>query len=178
MKRYAVMILTAIVALLGAGGLTSSAQAAPAAYPTPVIELHVTLHTVVSGKTFTLTVLTNVSCNPLTATWAGQSASTVGKKLTHTFTAPTVTKPTVFPLTVTCTYTGTAGTLGHAVQATAKRLTRTVNITVLPVKHPTVGGLPDTGGPNVGWFIGGAAAVIAGLGAMLYSRRRRGEIAA
>lgn len=176
MKRYAALILTAVVALLGAGGLTSSAQAQPAAYPTPVLELKLSLQTVVSGHTFVAKLLANVSCDPLTVTWDGQSASAIGKSLTHTFKAPIVTKPTVYPLTATCTYTGVAGTLGHSVQATVHRLTRTANITVLPVKSPsTTPGLPNTGGPSVGWFIGGAAAVIAGFSAMFYSRRRRGD---
>jgi LPXTG-motif cell wall-anchored protein len=181
MKRYAALLIAALVTLLASAGLASSAQAQQAAYPTPSLTLHISTQTVVSAHSFTATARANIVCITITESWNGQSASAPGSKVTHVFKAPTVTKPTVIPLSATCRYSGVTGTSGAAISAAVQTLTAKANITVLPrvstghVGHPV---LPNTGGPKLIWFILGGGAVAAGALAMFVGRRRHGDKAA
>lgn len=176
MKRYASLILAGLVAVLGMTALASSAEAQPTAYPTHVLKLKLTAQTVVSGKTFTVTATANVNCDSITVTWHGQSATAAGSTITHTFTAPNVKVPTVITLHATCIYTSTSGSAGAAISATTQSLRASANVTVLPVSSGVT--IPNTGGPSIGWLIAGAAAVLAGVGAMFMGRRRRDHGAA
>lgn len=173
MKRYAALALAAIAALVGMSALAPSAQARQATYPVVSLQLKLSVQKVVSGHTFTATAKANIKCVVISETWNGQTASAAGSTVTHTFQAPNVTKPTVIPLHATCQYSVVSGAAGAALKAQLQSVSRTANILVVPVAHPGHPVLPDTGGPNLGWFIGGALAVVAGGLAMFFGRRRR-----
>ena len=173
MKKYAATLAAALMVLLGLTALAPSAQA----YPTPILTLKLSLHSVVSGHTFNAVAKASVTCDTLTVTWAGQSATTPGSTLSHTFLAPTVSKPTVITAVAVCRYSSTAGASGAAIRATEQTLTAKANVTVLPVSSGAGGHLPNTGGPSVGWLIAGIAALLAGAGAMFAGRRRHAGVA-
>ena len=175
MKRYAALILAAVVALLGVTALAPGAQAQQTSYPVISLNLKLSLQTVVSGHTFVATVTASVKCDQLTQTWKGQTVTGAGSTLTHKYAAPVVTKPTVIPIHVVCTYTLASGVAGSAIALQILSQSRTANVLVVPVAHPGKPVLPDTGGPNVGWLIGGGAAVAAGGLAMFFGRRRRDD---
>lgn len=168
MKKFAATLAAALMALLGLTALAPSAQA----YPTPVLTLKLSLHTVISGHTFNAVAKASVTCDTLTVSWSGQSATVPGSTLSHTFTAPVVTVPTVITAVAVCRYTSTTGTAGAAIAASPQTLTAKANVTVLPVNSAGNGHLPNTGGPSVGWLIAGIAALLAGAGAMFAGRRR------
>jgi len=166
-----------IAALFGLTVLASSAQAQQAIYPTPTLQPTFSIQggVVVSGHSFVASWHASIKCTRLTETWNGQSASAAGSTVTHRFTAPIVTHNTVIPMHVTCTYTNVSGAAGAALSVAQSSISRTANITVVPVATHGGGKLPNTGGPSIGWFIGGAAAVILGGFAVLFGLRRRGD---
>ena len=160
MKKYGAIAAALFAALLGIAALAPSAQAAVATYPAPTVTVTVSATTVTSASSFTATVTSSVTCHDFFS-FAGQHKTGVGKVVTKSFKAPNVTSTQVFPLTVTCTYSTGAG---HA------STSRTVNITVVPAG--AAASLPNTGGPSVWWFVGGALAILIGAGAMFTTRRR------
>lgn len=174
MKKYAATLAAALMVLLGLTALAPSAQA----YPTPVLTLKLSLHDVVSGKTFTAVAKATVTCDTLTLNWAGQSATSPGSTLSHAFKAPVVTVPTVVTAVAVCHYTSTTGASGTAIAAAPQTLTAKANVTVLPLSSAGNGRLPNTGGPSVGWLIAGIAALLAGAAAMFAGRRRDAGMAA
>ena len=169
MKKYGAIAAALFAALLGIAALAPSAQAAVATYPAPTVTLTVSATTVTSGSTFTATVTSSVTCHDFFS-FAGQHKTGVGKVVTRSFRAPNVTSTQVFPLTVTCTYSTTSGGVGHAIMASTASTSRTVNITVVPAG--AAASLPNTGGPSMWWFVGGALAILIGAGAMFTTRRR------
>lgn len=170
MKKFAAMIAAALCALLGVVALAPSAQA----YPTPILSLKLSTQAVVSGGSFNAVAKADVQCDTLTVTWNGQTASAPGSTVTHTFTAPVVQTATVITAHATCAYTTATGTSGHAIALTPNYLYASADVTVLPQGAATTGKLPNTGGPNIGWLLGGLAALLAGAGAMYAGRRREG----
>ncbi|HWU32980.1 MAG TPA: LPXTG cell wall anchor domain-containing protein, partial [Marmoricola sp.] len=145
------------------------------AYPTPVLTLNLNLQTVVSNHQFKAVASADIKCDTLTVTFLNQTATSPGSTVTKVFTAPTVTKTTTLPVHGTCTFTSTTGTSGHALAVKSQTLRATAYITITPVGGGT--GLPNTGGPSVGWLVAGVAALIAGAGAMFFGRRRSSGIA-
>ena len=179
MKKFGAIVAALAATLLGLVAFTPVAQAAPSAYPTPNLSVSVNPHTVVSGHTFTISASSSVTCSPLTITFGGVTKSGVGKSLTATFTAPSVSKTTTFAATIKCTYITASGVKGAAILAKTSTTTRTVLVTVTPAGSSSGGGvgLPNTGGPNVWWFIAGGGAVVLGLGAVIASRRKPSSVA-
>lgn len=173
MKKFAAMLAAALVALLGVTALAPSAQA----YPGISLTLHLNLNTVVSGKSFVAVAQADTTCTKLTVVFNGQTASQPGSKVTHTFNAPTVKKATKMPVNAACTYTSVSGSSGHAVAVQSQVARATAYITILPTGGNNNGGLPNTGGPSVGWLIAGIAALLAGAGAMFFGRRRSTGVA-
>lgn len=171
MKKYAAALAAALLALLGVTALAPSAQAYPFPPPGVTLTLHLNLNRVVSGHTFVATAKASVNCTSLKINWDGQSGESAGATFKHQFRAPIVTTNTVIRAYAFCTYTATSGTAGHAISLTPKTLTAHADITVIPVGSGN-GHLPNTGGPSVGWLIGGIAALLAGALAMYVGRRR------
>ena len=166
MKKLAAMLAAALVALLGVTALAPSAQA----YPGISLTLKLNLNTVVSGHQFVAVAQADTKCSTLSVTFNGQKATQAGSKVTHTFNAPTVKTATKMPVNAACTYTSVTGVSGHAIVAKPQVARATAYITILPVGGN--GGLPNTGGPSVGWLVAGIAALLAGAGAMFFGRRR------
>jgi LPXTG-motif cell wall-anchored protein len=169
MKKYAAALVAALLALLGFTALAPSANA----YPQAVLYLNASETTVVSGHTFNLTATATVNCSELTITWNGQSFSSAGSKFKHKYKAPIVSSSVVITAKATCEYGTTSGAAGHAIVATSSFTNPAYkDITVIPVHSKGGGKLPNTGGPSIGWLIGGIAALLAGAGAMYAGRRR------
>lgn len=173
MKKFAAALATALMALLGFTAFAPSAQA----YPQPVFYLKASVNTVVSGHTLMITGTATVNCESITISWAGQTFTGSGSKFKHKYNAPNVTSKTVITAHGTCVFSSTSGAAGQAIVATTQTLTATANITVVPAhskgNNKNQGGnLPNTGGPSIGWLIGGIAALLAGAGAMFAGRRR------
>ena len=168
MKKYAAILAAALLALLGLAAFAPSANA----YPQPVLYLKVSSNVVVSGHTFMLTASTQVNCDVLTISWNGQTYSGSGSKFKHKYKAPIVTSQVVITAKATCTYGTTSGGVGHSITAQSLATNPAyLNVTVVPA-HGKGGKLPNTGGPSIGWLIGGIAALLAGAGAMFAGRRR------
>ena len=168
MKKYAAALAAALLALLGLTALAPSAQA----YPNPALYLTLSTNRVVSGHTFVATAKATVNCDTITLTWNGQAAHAPGPKVVHTYRAPIVTSTVVITAHATCTYTTTSGNVGNAISATTKTLYAEADVTVIPVGSLGNGKLPNTGGPSIGWLIGGIAALLAGAGSIFAGRRR------
>lgn len=171
MKKYFAALAAGLVAMLGVG----VAAPAQAAYPEPTFTLSLSATTVVSGGTFTASVKADTTCT-FTIDFNGASKSGAGTSFSNTFTAPTVSKKTVLPLTATC---DTAVAAGRGMASVKTEVfTRSVNVTVLPAASSgsgsTGGGstMPNTGGPNEWLLIGGLALLAAGAGTVVATRRR------
>lgn len=180
MKKFAATLAAALVALVSLAGLAPSAQA----YPQPFLTLDASQTTVVSGHSFQLIAHATVKCDVLKIVWNGQSHSTSGSNFSHKYTAPMVTSKVVITATATCQYSTTSGAAGRAIVASALMTNPAhKDITVVPIGskgggHGSGGGnLPNTGGPSIGWLIGGIAALLAGAAAMFAGRRRDSGVA-
>jgi hypothetical protein len=172
MKKYAAMLAAGLIAVLGLTALAPSAEA----YPTVDMTLSLNLNRVVSGHTFVATTSTDTACTTLALTFNGQTVTEPGSKFVHTFTAPIVTVVTPKIVTAVCTYTAVTGTSGTAISVTSQQMSRSATITIVPVStgagNSSGSGLPNTGGPSIGWLIAGIAALLAGAVAMVEGRRR------
>ncbi|MBO9522568.1 MAG: LPXTG cell wall anchor domain-containing protein [Nocardioidaceae bacterium] len=174
MKKVLLAAATVLVALFATLGVAPAASA----YPELTCNLTVDSQVVNEGDTFTATgTAAVVEKNARGAavgddihwvmTFNGETRTGAGAVFTQTFTAPNVTKKTVFPLTAKTS--SDAGTCQ-----------RTVDITVLPGgavveppgEGPGEGGLPNTGGPRLILLIAGILLLLGGSGAVVVARRR------
>lgn len=175
MKKYAAMLAAGLIAMLGLTALAPSAQASSTYPPStiPTITLHLNLKKVPSHGTFTAVAQVNQNCAKLVLFFNGSKAKTgAGSSLTAVITAPSVTQTTNYPVQAACTIPGNSGKAGHAIAPSAQvYYSNTQYVTVVP-SNGTGSGLPDTGGPSLGWLIGGIAALLAGGLAMFMGRRR------
>jgi len=104
-----------------------------------------------------------VGHSTVTSTWTvkfnGITHYYTGTSFTATYITPKVTKRTVIGLTVTCSNSSGALTLGY-------------RIVVDPFTLPSTGGhLPNTGGPSLWWLLAGLALVVFGAAAMARHRQ-------
>jgi LPXTG-motif cell wall-anchored protein len=173
MKKFAATLAAALLALLGLTALAPSAQA----YPTPVLTFTFNLSSIASGTSVSGTATASIDCDTLTINWAGQTASGTGSTLTYNFKAPVVSKVTQITGVATCDFTSTTGTTGQAISPSSETLTAYATVTVNP-SGSTTGPLPNTGGPSIGWLVGGLAALLGGGVAMFAGRRRNSTGAA
>ena len=168
------VVLGALIAALAILGFFTPAQA----YPEVSINLTVDRQVIYGGESFTATA----SSNGTTCTWSLEWAhrvrhgeSSTGTPFTTTYKAAQVKKTTKIPLHGTCSYSDNA-------RGTAT-WQETIMITVLPrrtaVSPPTGGGsgtgMPNTGGPNVVFLIGGLVLLLSGATAVTVARRRAEE---
>ncbi|WP_310962230.1 LPXTG cell wall anchor domain-containing protein [Nocardioides terrisoli] len=178
MKKIFGPLLAALVSAFALLLVAPSAQA----YPELQLHISVSSHSVTSGATIDFSATSAVSCK-WTATFAGETQTGNGKSFSGSFQAPSVTKTTVFTLTISCDTGSTpvagraiAGHAGNAVMVPKDVVTRSVKIVVHPSGQGAAtnsgGGLPNTGGPNLGILGGGLALLVAGAGTVLYTRRR------
>lgn len=167
MKKMTSLGVLALVALLALLGFSPAAQA----YPDVRIELTVNRQIIYGGETFTATASSNVNC-AWTLEWDGRLRTSTQEKFVTTFRANPVTEITKIPLHGTCQYTSPS-TRGAATWE------RTLVITVLPpataVAPPAGSDLPNTGGPDFVFLIGGLALLVAGATAVTVARRRAEE---
>lgn len=169
-----VIVFAGLLAALTVLGLQSSANA----YPEVQINLTAKPQQLHGGETFTATgTAVDTKC-AWKLTWNGEvRTSSATAKFKTTFTAPDVTEVTDIPLHGVCTYTAPATSTGRG----AATWERTINIRVLPanavVSPPTGGGsdLPNTGGPNMLFLLGGLALLLSGATAVVVARRRAEE---
>lgn len=173
MRKLTGALFATLVSVFAILLVASSAQA----YPAPGVVVKVNHSTIVSGKTLVVNAHASVTCE-WSATFNGQTITGTGTHFQAKFTAPTVQHKTTYTLTTVCDTATQAGHAGNALMPHLQKVTRTTQITVLPVgalAGGAAGGsaLPNTGGPN-GMLIGGALALIlAGGGTLLVARRRR-----
>lgn len=165
------LALAALIAVLAMVGFSGPAQA----YPEVSIDLTVNRQQLYGGENFTATATsTNTTCD-WTLEWDGKvrtGSSTTGDPFKTTYTADEVTKITKIPLHGTCSYTAPTA------RGTAT-WQRTIIITVLPrssaVSPPGGSDLPNTGGPNFVFLLGGLALLLSGAVAVTVARRRAEE---
>lgn len=175
MKKFVLSCGVALLALLGAFGMTPAAQA----YPDVNIDLTVNRQVLYGGENFTATGTSNVDC-AWTAEWndvVRTGPGTPSSPFTTTYTAPNVTQVTKIPLLGTCEYVDPTA---RGARATAT-WERTIVITVLPrgqAAPPTDGGtdLPNTGGPNLAFLFGGLGLLLVGATAVTVARRRAEDV--
>lgn len=172
MKKFVLSCGVALLALLGSFGMAPAAQA----YPDVIIDLTVNRQVLYGGENFTATGTSNVDCS-WTTEWndvVRTGPGTPADAFTTTYTAPEVTQVTKIPLHGTCEY------VDPTVRAAATTATweRTIMITVLPrgqAAPPTDNGtsdLPNTGGPNLAFLLGGLGLLFVGATAVTVARRR------
>ena len=184
MKKYAVSCVVALLALLAAIGFATPASA----YPDVTIDLTAKPQVLYGGQTFRATGSANVDCD-WTLEWNGETrtgSSTSGSPFSTVYTAPDVTKVTKIPLHGTCAYLdpttrSSAQRSAARAAATPATWTRTIIITVLPrgqAAPPTDNGtdLPNTGGPNIAFLLGGLGLLLLGATAVTVARRRAEDI--
>ena len=167
--------LAAVVAGLAMLWFSSPAQA----YPDVRIDLSVNRSVLYGGQSFTATASSDGTTCAWTLTWHGvvrQGSSSTGNPFKTTYQAPQVKHVTKIPLHGTCAYDAGTASPGRGT-ATWER---TIMITVLPPStavSPPVGGsdLPNTGGPNLLFLLGGVGLLVAGATAVTIARRRAEE---
>lgn len=168
MKKLTSLGVLALVGLLALLGFSPAAQA----YPDVRIDLTVNRQIIYGGETFTATATANVNC-AWNLEWDGRVRTSSGTEFVTTFRADEVSKVTKIPLHGTCQYAAPSA------RGTAT-WERTLVITVLPpstaVSPPAAGSdLPNTGGPDFLFLIGGLALLVAGATAVTVARRRAEE---
>ncbi len=179
MKKFASVLVVALLALLA----TLSLAPAASAYPDVAIDLSVNRQTVYGGEQFTSTASSDVDCT-WTVEWNGDTrTSGATTQFQTTFTAPDVTKVTEIPLHGTCAYDAPSAARTNArALAGSSSWSRTIVITVLPAGNAVAapgdagvgagGDLPNTGGPNFWFLAAGIALLLTGAGAVTVARRR------
>lgn len=169
------VVLGALIAALAVLGFFTPAQA----YPDVSIYLSVDRDVLYGGESFTATAESNSTTCTWSLEWDGKvrpGHSSLDHPFRTTYKAPTVKKTTKIPLHGTCTYTPPNS-------RSAATWQETIMITVLPrrtaVSPPTGGGsgtgMPNTGGPNVAFLIGGLVLLLSGATAVTVARRRAEE---
>jgi LPXTG-motif cell wall-anchored protein len=179
MKRFAVLCVAVLVALLATIGLAPAAQA----YPDVTIDLTAKPQVLYGGETFTATGTSNVDC-AWTMEWDGvvrTGAGSSGSPFSTIYTADDVTKITKIPLHGTCAYTDPSARAAARASAAAATWKRTIIITVLPrgnAAPPTDNStdLPNTGGPSFAFLLGGLALLLVGATAVTVARRRAEDV--
>lgn len=174
MKKLTSLGVLALVGLLALLGFSPAAQA----YPDVRIDLTVDRQIIYGGETFTATATANVNC-AWNLEWDGRVRTSSGTEFVTTFRADDVSKVTKIPLHGTCQYAAPAARSERSARAAAT-WERTLVITVLPpstaVSPPAAGSdLPNTGGPDFLFLIGGLALLVAGATAVTVARRRAEE---
>ena len=170
---FGVAVCSLVIAVLAILGAQSPAQA----YPEISIGISVDRDTLYGGQDFTATATANVTC-AWAVEWNGSTrkADEAPKaSFQTTFTAPKVKKVTKIPLHGTCVYDSGENPTAR----TAAAWNRTIVITVLPrsnaVAGPVSSDLPNTGGPNLIFLVGGLGLLLAGATAVTIARRRAEE---
>ncbi len=170
------VVLGALVAALAILGFFTPAQA----YPEASINLTVDRDVLYGGESFTATASSSGTTCSWSLEWDGKvrhGQSSTDNAFTTTYKARKVKKTTKIPLHGTCTYTPSSARGAATWQ-------QTIMITVLPrrtaVSPPTAGGgsgtgMPNTGGPNVAFLIGGLVLLLSGATAVTVARRREEE---
>jgi LPXTG-motif cell wall-anchored protein len=169
------VVLGALVAALAILGFFTPAQA----YPEASINLSVDRDVLYGGESFTAMAESSGTTCSWRLEWDGRvrhGQSSKDNPFTTTYKAPKVKKTTKIPLHGTCTYTPPN-------TRSAATWQQTIMITVLPrrtaVSPPTSGGsgsgMPNTGGPNVVFLIGGLVLLLSGATAVTVARRRAEE---
>jgi LPXTG-motif cell wall-anchored protein len=177
MKKFFSLGLAAFAALVGVLAIVGS-QSPAQAYPEISFGLTVNRDVLYSGQNFTATAHANVTCS-WDLEWHGvvrKADERPNVDFVTTYTAPKVTKVTKIPLHGTCVYDASEVPSAARVDAAWQR---TIVITVLPRHNaaaPPVGSdLPNTGGPNKLFLLGGLALLVAGATAVSVARRRAEE---
>lgn len=160
-----------LIAALAILGFSSPAQA----YPDVRIDLSVDRQTLYGGDTFTATGSSSGTTCSWTIEWNAQTrpgSSTTGNPFRTVYKAPRVSKVTKIPLHGTCGYTAPTARGAASWQ-------QTITITVLPrsaaVSAPGGSDLPNTGGPNKLFLLGGLVLLLSGATAVTVARRRAEE---
>jgi LPXTG-motif cell wall-anchored protein len=175
MKKFFAAVVAVMAALVATAGFASSAQAYPE------LTFNLTAHPTVlyGGQTVTGVASANTNCT-WSITWNNQvhhGSSTASSSFSTTWTAPVVTSITKIPMDGVCTYASSSIRLHAAgrVSVATATWTRTIVITVLPrgtVSPPVGPHLPNTGGPNLLFLLGGLALLLSGTTAVVVARRR------
>lgn len=172
MKKLAIACVAVLGALLVTVGMAPWAQA----YPNVSIDLSVDRQTLYSGESFTATGTSNVDC-AWTTEWDGKvhtGAGSNGSPFITDYEAPVVTKVTPIPLHGTCVYDDPSSNARASVAGATWE--RTIVVTVLPrgnAAPPNNGAdLPNTGGPNLLFLLGGLGLLLTGATAVVVARRR------
>jgi hypothetical protein len=167
MKKLASLGVVALVAVLAVLGFSSPAAQA---YPDVQIDLSVDRQRLYGGETFTATATSNVDCD-WKLSWDGDTRTSSGLKFVTTYTADEVDEVTRIPLRGTCEYDAPTARGSEVWQ-------RTIVITVLPRSVDVAGpmaDLPNTGGPDRVFLVGGVVLLFAGATAVTVARRRAEE---
>jgi LPXTG-motif cell wall-anchored protein len=176
------VVLGALIAALAILGFFTPAQA----YPEVSINLTVDRQVIYGGESFTATASSDGTKCTWSLEWDGKvrhgesytehdGQSYTRHDFTTTYKAAHVKKTTKIPLHGNCSYSDNA-------RGTAT-WQETIMITVLPrrtaVSPPTGGGsgtgMPNTGGPNIAFLIGGLVLLLSGATAVTVARRRAEE---
>jgi hypothetical protein len=167
MTSLSVVAIAAVAAVLAILGAHTPAQA----YPDVRIDLTVNRMVLYSGQDFTATGASDVDC-AWNLEWAGQVRQGSDTRYETTYSAAKVDEATKIPLHATCVY-NSPNTRGAATWE------RTIVITVLPqssaVSPPVGSDLPNSGGPNLLFLLGGLALLFAGATSVSVARRRAEE---
>jgi LPXTG-motif cell wall-anchored protein len=173
LSSLGVVALAALIAVLAMLGFSAPAQA----YPDVRIDLTVDRQVLYGGETFTATATSNVTC-AWNLEWDGKVRQSTGTQFVTTYRAARVTKVTKIPLHGTCGYSARTAPNARGA-AGAATWERTLMITVLPqstaVSPPGGSDLPNTGGPNLLFLLGGLGLLLAGATAVTVARRRAEE---
>jgi LPXTG-motif cell wall-anchored protein len=171
LSSIGVVAFAALIAGLAILGFSTPAQA----YPDVRIDLTVNRSTLYGGQKFTATASSTGTTCSWTVDWHAKvrlGSSHDSSPFRTTFTAPQVTKVTKIPLHGTCVYSAPSA------RGTAT-WPRTIMITVLPrsaaVSPPGGSDLPNTGGPNLLFLVGGLVLLASGATAVTVARRRAEE---
>jgi len=171
LSSISALAFAALIAALALLGFSSPAQA----YPDLRIDLRVDRSVLYGGESFTATASSQGTTCSWTLEWHGvsrQGSSSTGSDFVTAYTAPKVHKVTKIPLHGTCVYSAPS-TRGTATWS------NTIMITVLPastaVSPPGDSDLPNTGGPNLLFLLGGVGLLLAGATAVTVARRRAEE---
>jgi LPXTG-motif cell wall-anchored protein len=177
LSAFGAVVLAALVAVLAMLGLPMPAQA----YPELFIDLAASPHVLYGGQSFTATAKSNVTCS-WTIEWNGvvrHGESKTGSDFNTVYRAPRVSRTTKIPLHGTCAYDAAETPTAARATGASATFSRTIMITVLPrssaVSAPGGSDLPNTGGPNLLFLLGGLALVVSGATAVSVARRRAEE---
>jgi LPXTG-motif cell wall-anchored protein len=166
----------ALAALIGAIALLGFSTPAQA-YPEAQVGISVDRSQLYVGESFSATGTSQSASCSWTMTWNGEErrgSSSAGHDFVTSFRAPNVKHVTQIPLRGTCAFDAQSGRGTAAAE-------RTVTVTVLPrsteVSPPVGAGsdLPNTGGPNALFLLGGVALLLVGATAVTVARRRAEE---